>query len=171
MSSVVRRRPTGTKLGDVALTTLDGLPVHGSSERTNCGAPGQSDRPVIDRYDAGKVVEGVSVCAQDRATGRRGGGSDDEIVCAAGSARAADGDEQVRVLERHGFVVGQDRDRGDDLVDEGLAAWPLTGRCELNADSEFSHGDGGDRDIVVIVDQLVEQVGVSFGVDEERGVE
>ncbi len=76
-------------------------------------------------------------------------------MCATGSTGATDGDEQVRMLVRDGFVVGQDGDRGDDLVDVCLATWPLAWRGELDADDELGNGDGSDRDIVVIVDQLV----------------
>lgn len=71
----------------------------------------------VDGLDAWQPVEGASVGADDRTSGRGGGGTDDEVVSAAGSTFAAHGDEQGRVMVGDGLVVRQDRDRGRDLVD------------------------------------------------------
>ncbi len=126
---------------------------------------------MVYRMHAWQPVEGASVCAHDCASGSGGGCGDDEVVSAAGSTCSAHGDEQGRVVVGDCFVVRQDRDRGSDLIDVRLAAWPLARRCELDPNSEFGEGDRRDRNVVIVTDEFVEVIGTSLGIDEERGVE
>jgi len=123
------------------------------------------------KCDAGKVVERACIGSHDRATRGPCGRGNDEVVSAARNALAAHGDEQLGVRFRDGSVVCDCRNDGNDLVDEGLAPSALLARRERHADSELGDGDCGDRDVVVVIDDVVESVARPFGVDEECRVE
>jgi hypothetical protein len=58
-----------------------------------------------------------------------------------------------------------------ELIDVRPAAWPLARRRQLDADRELGEGDGGDGDVVVVTDQVIEVCCRSLCVHEEGRVE
>lgn len=54
-------------------------------------------------------------------------------------------------------VVGLDRNGGEDPLDERAAGGTVLVVRELLADEQLRCGDGGDRDVVLVADDLVQR--------------
>jgi hypothetical protein len=121
--------------------------------------------------DSGKFAVGGAVSGDDLALGRYSGGGDDQVVGSSGPALAAHEGEELGVGGGNHSVVVDDGDGVDDVVDEGLTLGPVGVIGEVDPDQELSDGDGGDRGVVIIGDQLVEGRSRAVGVDQEGGVE
>ncbi len=63
---------------------------------------------VGDRIDTGKVGECLLIGGHDRPVGGPSRRSDQQVVCTAWAALAANGDEELCVFDRHRAVVGDD---------------------------------------------------------------
>jgi hypothetical protein len=128
-------------------------------------------RAMVDRSHSGQTVEGTTVGTDDRAAGRCCGRCDDQVVGTAGSTGSMHCDQQARVPQCDGLVVGQDRNRGSDLVDVRLASCSLSCGRQHDTDGELGESDCCNSDVVIVFDEVVQIGGASFGVDEEGGVE
>ena len=69
------------------------------------------------------------------------------------------------------LVVVDDRDDVDDVVHEGLPVGAVDVIGQVHSDQQLGDGDGGDRRVVVIGDQVIEGRSRAVSVDEEGGVE
>ena len=69
------------------------------------------------------------------------------------------------------LVVVDDGDDVYDVVDEALPVGAMDVIGEVDSDQQLGDGDGGDRGVVVIADQVIEGRSRRGGVDEEGGVE
>jgi hypothetical protein len=105
-------------------------------------------------------------------TGRcdRGSG-DDEIMRAARAAGGPRVCKKACVSARDGEVVVLDRDRGENGGDVAPAFTTTAGVGELDADQQFRCGDRRDRDVVLVLDELVELRAATLGVDDDRRVD
>lgn len=121
--------------------------------------------------DVRQIAEGGNVGCDDGAVGGLCGRSNDEIVSSSREAVSTDGDQQLSVGGSDLEVVAQDRDRGDDIVDERLAPGTGSPLGQHNADAEFGDGDRRDGHVVFVGDQLVELIASPLRVDEEGRVE
>lgn len=121
--------------------------------------------------DAREVRKSQLVGAQDLSPRGLGSGRDDQIVCTTRRALSADMDQQFGVRLRDRLVVVDDRDRRQDIVEEGKTISLASARGQHDANPQLGHGDGRDRDLVIIVDGLRRACARAVGVDEERGVE
>jgi hypothetical protein len=121
--------------------------------------------------DSGKITVGGAVSGHDLTLGRLGGGGDDQIVGSSWLALAAHEGEELGVGGGNRFVVVEDGDDVDDVVDEGLTVGPVGVIGEVGPDQELGDGDGGDRRVVIIGDHVVEGRTRAVGVDQEGGVE
>jgi len=68
-------------------------------------------------------------------------------------------------------VIVEDGDGGYDILDVVDSCGPISGLRQEGPDPKFGHGDCGDGDIVVILDDLVEIASRPFSIDQERRVE
>jgi len=106
--------------------------------------------------DSGKIAVGGAVGGDDFTLGRFGGGGDDQIVGSSGLAVASHESEELGVGEGNRVVVADDGDDVDDVVGEGLTVGAMVVIGQVDSDQQLGDGDGGDRCVVVIGDQVVE---------------
>ena len=85
-----------------------------------------------------------------------GGGGNDEIVGAATPSLAADSNQQFGVRAGDRRVVVDDRNGGADVVDEPLTSGPMSPVSKPNPGQQLGEGDGRDRDLVVVADEVIE---------------
>ena len=69
------------------------------------------------------------------------------------------------------LVVVDDGDDVYDVVDEGLPVGAVEVIGEVDSDQQLGDGDGGDRGVVIIGDQVIEGRSRAVALDEEGGVE
>ncbi len=121
--------------------------------------------------EVGQVGEGRGVSRDDRPAGRSCCRRDQQVVRSAWCALAAHLHEQTSVSLGNCDVVGDHRDRCEDILDERLPRSGSPSRSEQRADPQLSDGDRCDRDIVLVSDHLVQGAAGTVGVDEKRRVE
>lgn len=121
--------------------------------------------------DTGQVIEARRVGRDDHSAGGDRGGGDDEVVGASWSPSLSYRDEECGVCTCDVEVVTDDRQAGDDVIEECLSRLSALAGGDLNAYSEFSDRDRGDGGLVVVSDQRIEVEDRSFGVDKDVGVE
>lgn len=121
--------------------------------------------------NSGKVGKCGLVGAHDGAACGPCRGGDDQVMRAPGPSLASDMYEQLGVDPRDGTVVVEDGNDLQDLVEEGKASGTVLARGQEHTNSQLGCGDGGDRNLVVIGDGVVEGMSRSFGVDEKGRVE
>jgi hypothetical protein len=92
-------------------------------------------------------------------------------MCPSGSALAAHGDKQLGVGHGNSGVVVDDGDDICDVVDELLTCQSVAAVGQMDPYEKLSDGHGGDRHVIVVVDQAFERRSGAVGVDEKRGVE
>lgn len=126
---------------------------------------------MADGGDTGKVGEGCLIGGHDRPVGGPGGGGDQQVVSAARASLAANGNEELGVLDRNTLVVGDDGERLEDPFDVGLADIPSLARSKADPYEQLGDGDGRDGYVVVITDCFVEVDAATFAIDQECGVE
>lgn len=68
-------------------------------------------------------------------------------------------------------VVRDHRDGLEDVFDERRSAGSRLATCEKGADAQLGDRDGGDGNVIVIGDRLVQAIAAPVGIDEERRVE
>lgn len=68
-------------------------------------------------------------------------------------------------------VVGLDRNRREHPLDERAAGGLVLVISEVLSDEQLGGGDGGDRDIVLVADDLVQRAARPLGRDQDGGVE
>ncbi len=68
-------------------------------------------------------------------------------------------------------AVRENRDGGNDVLDEGTPRGFPPPPCQQCTHAKLSDRDGRNRDIIVVVDHVVELIAGPLGVDEEGGVE
>ena len=73
-------------------------------------------------------------------------------------ARSPDVDQKVGVRSSHLAVVVEHRYHAEDVLKERQPGGASSPACEENANAKLGDCDGGDRDVVVVVDQLIERV-------------
>jgi len=121
--------------------------------------------------DSGEIAVGGAVSGDDLTLGRLGGGGDDQLVGSSGPALAAHEGEEFGVGGGDRFVVVDDGEDVDDVVDEGVPVGPVGVIGEVDPDQQLGDGNGGDRRVVIIGDHLVEGRSRPVSVDQEGGVE
>jgi hypothetical protein len=94
--------------------------------------------------------------AIDRAPGGPSGGGDDQVVSASRPAAGAGGDQELRVAPGHLEVVGQHRERRDEILEERPARRASPSRGELDTHTELGDRDRRDGRFVVVMDQVVQ---------------
>src|SRR5215831_11051080 len=104
-------RPPGARRSDTSVIRRSGF-VKWSKPRRPSSRAG-----LADRY-SGEVVEAGVVGCDYRASGGPCGGGDDHVVGAARPTPRSGGDEELRVAPGHLEVVGQHRERRDQILDE-----------------------------------------------------
>lgn len=116
--------------------------------------------------DAGKVNEAIGVRAEHLSLPRPRGGGDDQIVRAAGATTATGVCQQRSVCLGDVDVVGLHGDRIQHTGDEGRALLPARLVRQLDADGKLRHRDRGDRHVVLVLDQPIEDLrALALGVD------
>jgi hypothetical protein len=79
--------------------------------------------------------------------------------------------QQARVMTRDRKVKRDDLHALEDALHEGVTAWPATLVGEFDADRQLGGGNRGDRDVRVVIRQIV-AVGVgAFERDQRPGVQ
>ena len=121
--------------------------------------------------DSGQVLEGGGIPRDHLSLGGTSGGGDDQVVGSSGSALLAHRDQELGMRSGDRRVVVDNGDDLFDLIDELPTAGPVNVVGQPDADQELSYGHGGDRHVVVIVDQFVEGRTRAVRVDKERRVE
>jgi hypothetical protein len=121
--------------------------------------------------DSGEVTVGGAVSGDDVTLRRLGGGGDDQIVGSSGTSLAAHDDEELGMGGGDRLVVVDDGDDVYDVVDEGLPVGAVEVIGEVDSDQQLGDGDGGDRGVVIIGDQVIEGRSRAVSVDEKGGVE
>jgi len=117
--------------------------------------------------NAWEVGEGSAVGADNRAGGSPRRRGDDQVVRSSGSSLASDMNEQLGVDLRDGTVVVEHGDHRQDVVEEGEAGSSLPSRGQEHADPQLRCGDGGNCNLVVVADGIVEVDRGAFRVDQE----
>lgn len=79
----------------------------------------------------------------------------------------ADVNEQLRVNLCHRAVVVDDGDHGQDILEKREAGRSLLSRGQEHTDSELRRGDGGDRNLVVVADRIVQVGSRTFRVNQK----
>jgi hypothetical protein len=79
--------------------------------------------------------------------------------------------EKATVRPCHAEVVDLNWNDGEHALDKRGAARPPPRAGEFDADKELGDGHGGDGDVVLVADQLVEREMLALGCDEDRRVE
>ena len=105
----------------------------------------------FDAFEPPAIQSDQGTSSIDR--GRR----DQQIVGTPWAALASGISQQPRVNPRRIEVIVLHRDRGEHLFDEGHAASPSARIGELDADQELRGGHRSYRDIVIVMDRLVER--------------
>lgn len=118
-------------------------------------------------FHAREVGEGGVVGAQDRPGGSPRSSGDDQIVRPTRPPLVSDMNEQLGVNLCYRAVVVDDGDHSQDVFKKGEAGRSLLSRGQEHTDSELRRGDGGDSDLVVITDSIVEVDCRTFRVDQE----
>ena len=121
--------------------------------------------------DAWEVDERRGIGGDDHPASRSGGRCDDEVVGTAWRALPSDVGEQEGVGFGRSGIVGDDRNRREDVFDERRSSPRGCPAAQQRSSAELGDGDGCDRDIVVITDHLVETTAGPVCVDQERRVE
>ena len=67
-------------------------------------------------------------------------------------------------------VIDQHRHVGHDVVQKGLPSGVLLALRQLDPDAEFGDGDGGDGDVVVVGNDVIQVAAGTFRVDQEGRV-
>lgn len=120
--------------------------------------------------DAWEVGESGVIRAQDSAGCSPRGSRNDQVVRPPGRSLASDMDQQLGMGLCDSTVVVEDGDDREDAFKERKAGRSLLPRGEEHADSQFGCSDGGDGDLVVVADSIVEVGCRAFGVDQEGRV-
>jgi hypothetical protein len=92
-------------------------------------------------------------------------------VCAARRPGDTIVREEACVCSRYGQVVVLDRDRREDVGDVALALRASAAVRKLDPDEELGGRYGRHRDVVCVVDCVVERAAAALGVDDDRGID
>ncbi len=96
---------------------------------------------------------------------------DHEVVGPARFALAANLDEELGMSFGHTEVIGDEGNDGEDVVHEGCSRRTGLPAGQQDPDPELGDGDRSHGDVVVVIDDVVEPIAGSVGVDEKGRVE
>lgn len=106
--------------------------------------------------NAGKCFERSAVRSHHGSPGAPRGRGDDQIVRSARLSLLTHMEQELGMLRRDTDVVVEDGKRRGDRVDEVLSARSAGAPRHEDANLELGDGDGRDRYVVVIGDELLE---------------
>ncbi len=133
------------------------LPLPPTGDPANVGQTSSgAAQPVHHDLDTREIAEGVAICSDYRAIEGLGGGGDDQVVGPSWHALGPDLDQKFGVRLGDVEVVVENWDRGDDVVDVVGPCGLMPAVGEEGADSKFRDRDRRDRNVVVVIDDLVE---------------
>src|SRR5215475_6260727 len=115
-----------------------------------------------DELEAGDAVEVADAGGADAPSGGDGGGGDDPVVGADIDACGGEPGPDAGVGAGGEQVEGDGRERGQDGLDERLAAGAVSGGGAVHAVQQLGGGDGGDADVLV-GSELFFQPGADLG--------
>jgi hypothetical protein len=119
---------------------------------------------------AREIRESALVCSNNHPTSSKRGGGDDQIVSVAGTPRSFRVCEQDSVRSGHPKVIAFHRDGRQDCFDKSLPGPPPTRIRKLDTHEKLCCSDRGDRDIVLVPDQIIEHVALSLRSNENLRV-
>lgn len=79
--------------------------------------------------------------------------------------------QQIGVCFGNVEVVGLNRDGVENRRHKALPLLPPAPFRELDTDSQLRHGDRRNRDVIAVVNYVLQRVAAALGIDQDRRIE